>query len=154
MFLYRVCHNRYRDDLSGNGAKIHGGRWNSPGFPVVYTSSTKSLAVLECLANTPAVVLQNNFVVLTIETQGGFSIYEIVPKDLPADWRQFPAPAYLARLGDKWLKSGVNLLLQVPSVVIPSEFNYLINPLHPGAEKVKILAIEELLLDTRIREQL
>lgn len=154
MFLYRVCHNRYRNDLTGNGAKIHGGRWNSPGFPVVYTSSAKSLAVLECLTNTPVVVLQNNFVVLTIEAQGEFSIDGIIPKNLPANWRQFPAPEYLARLGNRWLERGVNLLLEVPSVVIPSEYNYLINPLHPDAGKVKIFATEELLLDTRIGEQL
>jgi RES domain-containing protein len=154
MFLYRVCRDQYVHELSGNGSKIHGGRWNSPGESAVYASSTKSLAVLECLTNTPPGILQNDFSILTLEVTGEVGIDEISLKNLPANWNKYPAPINLAKMGDKWLVSGKNLLLKIPSAVITDEYNYIINPLHRDMKKIKIAAIEKLNLDQRISEQL
>ncbi len=154
MFLYRVCRNQYSHDLSGNGSKIHGGRWNSPGVPAIYTSSSKSLAVLESLTNTPPGILQDDFSILTLEVTGKAAIDEISIKNLPGNWNKYPAPVNIVKTGDKWLLSGKTTLLKVPSAVIPSEFNFIINPLHPGMKKIKIVAIEKLNLDQRISEQL
>jgi len=154
MFLYRVCRNKYIDDLSGAGSRIHGGRWNNPGIPAVYTSGSKSLAVLESLTNTPPAILQNDFSILTLELTGKFAIDELLIKQLPRNWNKYPAPVNLAKLGDKWLLRAKSLLLKIPSVVIPSEYNYVINPLHPDIRKVKIIAIEKLALDNRIADQL
>jgi RES domain-containing protein len=61
MYLYSVVRNKYLYDLSGAGSKLFGGRWNSPGIPPLYTSASKSLAVLEGLTNTPPAILQNDF---------------------------------------------------------------------------------------------
>ncbi len=154
MFLYRVCRNQYAHDLSGKGSKIHGGRWNSPGIPAIYTSSSKSLAVLEILTNTPPGILQNGFSILELEITGKPSVDEISIKNLPRNWNKYPAPINIAKRGDKWLLGEKNLLLKAPSVVIPSEFNFIINPFHPDIKKVKIVAIEKLNLDERISEEL
>ena len=142
------------NDLSGTGSRIHGGRWNNPGIPALYTSGSKSLAVLESLTNTPPAILQNDFSILTLEVSGKFVIDELLIKQLPGNWYTYPAPAGLAKLGDTWLLQLKSLMLKVPSAIIPSEYNYIVNPLHPDIKKVKVIAIEKLALDSRIPEQL
>ena len=154
MLLYRVCHTQFANDLSGTGSRIYGGRWNSPGIPAVYTSGSKSLAVLESLTSSPPNILKNYFSILTIKIGGKFFIDEILEKNLPKDWNVFPAPAWLVRLGDKWLKEGKSLLVKLPSAIISSESNYVINPAHVDFKKVKIIFIEKLELDKRIISQL
>ncbi len=151
MLLYRVCRSKYKSDLSGNGAKIHGGRWNSPGIAAVYTSSHKSLAVLESLVHTPPAILRNDFMIITLEVQGRVPVTIFRLQDLPDNWSQYPAPPVLVKTGDRWLKNMKSLLLKVPSVIIPSEYNYVINPVHLQITKVKIIAEEKLALDARIR---
>jgi RES domain-containing protein len=150
MYLYRVVRNKYLYDLSGAGSKLFGGRWNSPGIPALYTSTSKSLAVLESLTNTPPAILQNDFSILFVEIKGKILALEFHEKDLPKNWKVYPAPINLTKLGDKWLLARKKLLLKVPSVVIPSEFNYIINPLHKDMNKVKIIAAEKLELDGRV----
>jgi RES domain-containing protein len=150
MYLYRVVRQKYLYDLSGNGSKLFGGRWNSPGIPALYTSASKSLAVLEALTNAPPAILQNDFSILILEIAGKVLIDEFQEKDLPKNWKTYPAPVNLAKLGDKWLVAKKRLLLKVPSVVISSEYNFVINPLHKDMKKVKIIASERLELDTRV----
>ena len=150
MYLYRVVRNKYLYDLSGAGSKLFGGRWNSPGIPALYTSASKSLAVLESLTNTPPAILQNDFSILIVEITGKVVAHEFHEKGLPKNWKIYPAPINLAKLGDKWLLAQKKLLIKVPSVVIPSEFNYIINPLHKDMNKVKIIAAEKLELDGRV----
>lgn len=150
MYLFRVVRDRYLLDLSGTGSKLFGGRWNSPGIPALYTSASRSLAVLESLTNTPPAILKNDFSILILEITGRILTDEFYEKDLPGNWKTYPAPINLARLGDKWLMTRKKLLLKVPSVVISSEFNFIINPLHKDMKKVKIIAAEKLELDTRV----
>jgi RES domain-containing protein len=154
MLVFRVCRNIYAKDLSGNGARINGGRWNSPGVAAIYTSGSKSLAVLENLTNTPPAILQNDFSILTIGISGKISIDEITLKELPFNWNIYPVPVNVSKMGDQWLLSVKSLLLKVPSVIIPSEYNYVINPLHPDMSKLKIKKTEKLELDKRIAENL
>jgi RES domain-containing protein len=154
MLLYRVCRTQFANDLSGTGSRIYGGRWNSPGIAAVYTSESKSLAVLESLTNTPPGILINYFSILTIEISGKFFIDEIPEESLPGNWNEFPAPGILARLGDKWLKEGQNLLLKIPSAIITSESNFIINPVLIDLKKVKIISTQKLELDKRIITQL
>ena len=150
MYLYRVVRNKYLYDLSGAGSKLFGGRWNSPGIPALYTSASKSLAVLESLTNTPPAILQNDFSILILEIQGKVLSDEFHEKDLPKNWKTYPAPVNLIQLGNKWLLAGKKLLVKVPSAVITSEFNFIINPLHRDMKKVKIAAAEKLELDARV----
>ncbi|MDP4264006.1 MAG: RES domain-containing protein [Bacteroidota bacterium] len=154
MYLYRVVRHKYLYDLSGNGSKLFGGRWNSPGIPALYTSASKSLAVLESLTNTPPAILQNDFSILILEITGKILADEFQEKDLPKNWKVYPAPVNLAKMGDKWLLARRRLLLKVPSVVIPSEYNFIINPLHKDRKRVKIIAAERLELDTRVADNM
>jgi RES domain-containing protein len=75
---------------------------------------------------------------------------EFHEKDMPKNRKAYPAPVNLAKLGDKWLLARKKLLLKVPSVIIPSEFNFIINPLHEDMKKVKISTVEKLELDGRV----
>lgn len=154
MKLYRSCSFKYLHDLSGAGARINGGRWNSVGKAALYTSESKSLAILEVLANTPLAILRANFSILTLEITGSFSTDEYTLSDLPAGWNAYPVPVSVTRMGDRWLTAGKALLLKVPSVIVPSEYNVIVNPMHPDFSKVKIAATEKLVIDKRIEEHL
>jgi RES domain-containing protein len=154
MIVYRVCLDVYANDLTGNGARIHGGRWNSPGVPALYTSASQSLAILETLTTTPPAILQQNFLLLAIEVPAKSPVRKITLKELPRNWNVYPVPVNVQKTGDKWLQSGKALLLKIPSVIVPAEFNYIINPLHPDSHKLKIIASQKLYLDKRITGQL
>ena len=154
MKLYRSCSFKYLHDLSGAGARINGGRWNSVGRAALYTSESKSLAILEVLANTPLAILRANFSILTLEITGSFSTDEYTLSDLPAGWNAYPVPVSVTRMGDRWLTAGKTLLLKVPSVIVPSEHNVIVNPMHPDFSKIKITATEKLVIDKRIEGHL
>lgn len=154
MNIYRVCLDVYANDLSGNGARIYGGRWNSPGIPALYTSASQSLAILESLTNTPPAILQENFVLLTIEVPAKASARKMELKDLPRNWNVYPVPVNVQKTGDRWLQSGKELLLKIPSVIVPAEFNYIINPMHPDHHKLKVIASHKLHLDKRMTAHL
>ncbi len=154
MKLYRSCSFKYLHDLSGAGARINGGRWNSVGRAALYTSESKSLAIPEVLANTPLAILRANFSILTLEITGSFLTDEYTLSDLPAGWNAYPVPVSVTRMGDRWLTAGKTLLLKVPSVILPSEYNFIVNPNHPHFSKIKIKATEKLVIDKRIEEHL
>ena len=147
---YRICNNKYSDDLSGNGAKIYGGRWNSKGTPVIYLSGSKSLAVLELLVHTSINLLPPNLTLITLTIPEKVKIKEYKIKDLPDNWRIYPSPIQTQIFGDKWLKSNESLILKIPSVIIPSEYNILLNPNHDDIKKIKIVRKERFELDKRL----
>jgi RES domain-containing protein len=118
----------------GEGARRSGGRWNSAGTAVVYTSGSLALALVETLVHLPAGLLPA-YTALPIEFDDGLVI-ALSDADLPRDWRTQPAPASTKALGDRWVADRRSALLRVPSVVVPTEFNYLVNPLHPDAAQV------------------
>jgi RES domain-containing protein len=121
--------------FTGEGAAKTGGRWNSRGVAVVYTSSTKSLATLESLVHLNPPV---TFKYVAFPIQFDDALVEIFPdKNLPADWRNEPPPPATKAIGDDWVKTARSALLALPSV-ITGETNYLINPAHSGFGKIKI----------------
>lgn len=155
MELYRITQEKYADDLSGNGARLYGGRWNSEGLFAVYTSSSRSLALLETLAHTPAKMLQEkNYMLITLAVPGTVKPEIIDKEKLSIGWDAPDTRPLTKKLGDKFLKANNRLLLAVPSVLIPEEMNYVINPLHQDMKKVKIIHKEKLRLDKRIEGRL
>lgn len=137
MILYRITNARYADDLSGNGARLYGGRWNGEGKPMVYLASSRSLAVVESLVHIVATNIPNDFVMLTIEAPDDFLT---IPENvLPDNWNEYPEQHVLKQIGNSFLKRNEHLLLKVPSALVPEEFNYLMNPLHAKAAKVKVI---------------
>jgi len=116
--------------FTGEGARLYGGRWNSPGVPVVYTAANQSLAVLEVLVGLEDVSALPRFVLFKVEF--GEELAEtLADGDLPRDWRANPPPRSTQRLGDAWAVGARSVALSVPSAVVPAERVYLLNPRHP-----------------------
>lgn len=152
MEVYRISRQKYIRDLSGEGARIHGGRWNHKGHSVLYTSEYESLATLEILVHTPINSLPQDLWLLTLYIPDNVSAETIERNSLPSDWRTYPAPNKLADLGTRWIRQSSSLTLSVPSVITSSESNILINPHHPEFSNLEIKDIREFKLDGRLIE--
>jgi len=125
-----------------------GGRWNSKGIPLLYTSEHISLAVLEMLVNTQFKDYSISLDLLMIQIPVTASLSEINIKKIKKDWiEDF---GYTAFMGDEFIKDKQSLLLKVPSAVITEEHNYLINPLHADFKKIKILETRSFKTDERL----
>jgi RES domain-containing protein len=124
--------------FSGEGARIAGGRWSMRGTRTVYLSSSLSLAAVETLLFTGQAALGIPYVVFRIEIPDDVAISDFPISKLPTSWRVEPAPESVKRIGSDWIAAGKGVLLQVPSVVIPQEWNYLANPAHPDFAKLRI----------------
>lgn len=153
MELYRICRSR-NADLTGKGSKIAGGRWNSKGHAVIYSSENRSLAILELLSHFTDYIIPDDLVLLTILLPSDLNIKEIKPAMLPKNWKMYPAPIRLAEIGDEWLDRNDTLILKVPSVIIVNEYNYLINPSHKDIVKVKIARKEKFIVDERLQKKI
>jgi RES domain-containing protein len=148
MLLYRIAKCTYINDLSGTGARLYGGRWNSIGRPVVYMASSRALAVLEVLVHLPPTLIPDNFCQITFEVPDDVQTLNV--KSLPANWQEYPEPSILKNMGDAFLKANKHLLLKVPSAVVKEEYNYLLNPAHPGIASVKAIDQQPFNFDERL----
>jgi len=150
MKLYRISTTEHIGDLTGTGAKIYGGRWNNPGYPVIYTSSSRSLAALEFLVHVPMALAPAELSIIEIHIKKSVSKKKIKPGKLPKNWKTYPAPEKLAEIGTHRLQQKTSLLLEIPSAVVGKELNVLINPLHPEANKISIAKVEKFSFDPRL----
>ena len=142
MILYRFSRKEHGGDLSGKGAELYGGRWNSKGVPVTYCSESRALAVTEIVAYTPPGLIPEGYVLNIIETPDDPSLHCSIPLiDLPKDWKKYPHRKETKQLGDTYLKDLNCLIVQVPSALVEGEFNYLISPRHSEFPKVKVLEV-------------
>jgi RES domain-containing protein len=142
MIAWRLCRRPYAD-LSGEGARIFGGRWNSHGRPVVYLAEHPALAALELRVHLdlPLELLPEDFVLMRVDVPDG-------PLAEPA------APADTVAIGDAWLNKGSSASLRVPSVLVPHAWNVLVNPRHADAARAEIQAIEPFRFDPRLWQPL
>jgi RES domain-containing protein len=135
---WRILKSRHASTaFDGEGARLYGGRWNSPGTPMVYTSSTISLAVLEVLVHLQKANLLSSYSLIS----AGFDdalVERLDHSRLPDGWRAYPAPSELQRIGEEWAQSQRSAVLEVPSVIVELEINYLLNPAHPDSSSVVI----------------
>ncbi len=145
---YRLVARRFMADaFTGQGARVWGGRWNPAGVGVVYTSGTLSLASLEFLAHfdtgadLPDLVSYRLLFEEPLVTDIG---------KLPADWRQIPSPASTQQLGNLWWKNQRSAVLRVPSVIIPGEDNFVLNPTHPDFKTITIESPQSFSIDPRL----
>lgn len=127
--LVRPAYGSAAHAFSGEGARRHGGRWNSPGRAVVYTSLHLSLAVLETLAHADRRRFERDYVVFEVRVPHAL-VLEVRDHDLPPDWRARPVSAGARAIGDAWLEQRASAALSVPSVLIPHERNLLLDPGH------------------------
>ncbi|WP_316850991.1 RES family NAD+ phosphorylase [Pedobacter agri] len=149
MILYRISNCKYARDISGTGAKMFGGRWNSVGTPMHYMAENRALAALEVLVNIDN-VSDTSQLCLSIFELSDESIEFCNLNQLPKNWRSYPSSFELQKIGDEFVKTNNYLLLRVPSAIIEDEFNFLMNVNHPLAENIKILEIKPFSFDNRL----
>lgn len=150
MIVYRIGSTRYANDLTGEGARLHGGRWNHKLTPCVYTSESRSLAVLEYTVNVNVYDIPRALSMTTLEINAT-TILELTTAQLPGDWQASPAPASTKDFGTQLLKQAKYPVIKIPSAVIPDEFNYLLNPLHRESQYFSIIDIRDFIYDVRIK---
>lgn len=134
--------------FSGEGAAKFGGRWNSRFVPVVYASHTLSLAALEALVHLiPPFTFR--YVAVRIEFDDDL-VESVSMKTLPADWRAEPPSSSTRLIGDAWVAAARSPILAVPSILIPVETNYVINPAHPEFKRLSIAKAQPFAFDSRL----
>jgi len=152
MKVYRIEREKYLlQTLSGIGASLHSSsRWNSEGTRIVYTSQSRSLAMLEALVHLDSSDLPSDRFVVEIIIPDNVRISTLSKKTLPKNWYQNPADKSSQLIGDSFIISSTAAVLKVPSAIVPEEFNYLINPMHPDAKRIKISRKTKLAFDPRL----
>ncbi len=149
---WRVARRRYcerpHEPFDGIGASLSGGRWNSPKTLVAYASSSLSLATLEYLAHIDREDIPADIIRVSITFDD--SDVETMREPYPAGWNQVAPPAAARRVGDDWVRESRSLVLAVPSVLVPIEANFLINPSHPRRAHATVGELEDYPLDTRL----
>lgn len=150
MLVYRVGRTKHASDLSGEGAKINGGRWNRKSIPCLYTSESRALSLLEYTVNVNIEEIPRALSTVVIEIPES-EILIITEGSLPGNWKQFPVPSTTQDFGSHLLKTAKKSVIKIPSSVITEEYNYLLNPLHLNSKKFKIVSITDLIYDLRIK---
>ncbi|WP_118182514.1 RES family NAD+ phosphorylase [Paraburkholderia phosphatilytica] len=142
------------DDLSGEGAKQTGGRWNRPGAAVLYCASSIALAALETVVHWNAEGLPLNRYLVRIDVPDDIlhAATTVTAAAAPVGWDAIPEGKVSLDLGDNWLGAKKSAILRVPSVIVPEEFNILVNPLHPDAVAVTACKLRKWIYDSRIRQ--
>ncbi len=149
MLVYRLAAKQYIRDTSGTGARLFGGRWNRKGTPLLYTSEHCSLALLEVIVHTPQKLIPDSMHLLKLFIPDDSPIGMIREDDLPGSWRQYPAPNILAEKGTHWALENETVALRVPSVLVPDEWNLLLNPNHSNFAGIRIESISPFQIDSR-----
>jgi RES domain-containing protein len=136
--------------FDGEGARRYGSRWTRKGLPVVFASATLSLAALEAFVHTDSDLAPVDLVAIPIEIDPRVEIDTVDVDDLPKDWRSYPAPPELAVLGDRWRRTARTAVLSIPSVVIPHERNFVLNPAHEDFARLEAGRAEPFSFDPRM----
>lgn len=144
MLVYRISNSKYASDLSGRGAFLYGGRWNSEGVSALYTSENRSLALLELMVHTPAKLLAlGDYTILTIRLSSENPLVEapdpnLIGRDASRQW------------GDAFLTGSTKLAFKSPSIIMPKENNIIINPRHKSQNSINLMNLEVLKFDERL----
>lgn len=151
---WRIIDGRHLGDdprtaFSGEGARLYGGRWNGRGTAVAYVASSRALALLEVLVHLASTRALLRYVLIPITFDA--SVVEELPEGaLPEGWRTHPAPPATQAVGDAWVREERSPVLRVPSVLLPAEANYLVNPRHPAFGTLEVGAPEAFVPDERL----
>jgi RES domain-containing protein len=150
VIVYRIGRTKHARDLTGEGARLYGGRWNRRLTACLYTSESRALAVLEYTVNVNIDDIPRALSITTLDIPV-HSLRELAVKELPGDWMEAPAPTSTKEFGTALLQHAEYLVLKIPSAVIPAEYNYIINPAHKDSGKVAIVEVQDFVYDIRIK---
>ena len=149
---FRITQNRFaRAAFDGEGARLYGGRWNSPGTAMVYLASSISLATLELLVHTDDfTTIAGNYCIIEVEFDQSL-VLKPPARELPMHWDSHVVSPATQLYGDHWAQGLASVVLEVPSAVVPAESVFLLNPRHKDFAKVEIGAAAHLRIDQRLR---
>ena len=149
MIVYRLTKEKYKDELSGRGAELYGGKWNNKGYQIIYTGESRALCTTEVAVHIPLGIVPQDYFLQSIQLPK-LKLCEIQEQNLDKDWRNFPHEISTKLVGDNFIKENRFLIMKVPSAVIQDEYSYLINPNHKQYSKVKLLKVEPFKFDNRL----
>ncbi len=153
MRVYRITKEKYAQDLSGEGARLYGGRWNRRGTSMLYTAGNSSLAILEKLVHIPQYVFPKDLKITVLEFPDTMTIDSLTLNDLPEDWIFRSEHPKVLDLGDQFITQSEFLCLKVPSAINPVDENILINPKHPDFSKVSVIGELSMTFDKRLLKE-
>lgn len=148
MIVYRITKSKHASDISGTGAALFPGRWNQKGTPVIYTGQSIEIALLENIVHAPPMIIPD-LAILTIEIPDD-SILELKISDLPSNWSNYPAPTILSQIGQEWVNLGKEISLKIPSCIIHTSHNYILNCQHTDFSRVKVIDHSKFYFDPRL----
>lgn len=134
--------------FSGEGARLVGGRWNLAGTPLVYTSESLSLAALETFVHLQPVDKRIRYVWFQVTIPANVAIDKLA--SIPKSWRDSPPSEATQSAGSRWAKQAAAPALRVPSILVPGEYNLLLNPLHPQFKRLKMSKPQPFEFDGRL----
>ncbi len=151
MRVFRLARKPFsRSPLDGRGGLFAAGRWHTPRRLVVYTSSSLALASLEVLVHCELDVLPTDLFAIEMSIPENIKIRRVEQSRMPRTWRKYPAPRVLQDMGNSWIDSESSCVLEVPSAVVPSESNFLINPKHSDIGRIEIVRRFNFRFDARL----
>ena len=150
MLVYRIGKTRHATDLSGEAARLYGGRWNHKLTACIYTSESRALAVLEYTVNVNIEAIPRSLSITVIEIPSS-SIFTLTENKLPGNWKESPAPGDTKDFVTQLLKAAKTAIIKIPSAIISQECNYLLNPAHINSKAFKIVEVSDFVYDVRIK---
>ena len=145
MILFRCTLKKWAADVSGQGAFLYGGRWNTPGHYLIYTAENNLLAALEVAVRIPLTQISTDYIMLPVHISDKEEMYE--PR-LPKDWNR--KYEFTQHIGNNFIENNKALVMKVPSALMNNTHNYLINPKHKNFGKVKVGKPQSLIFDERL----
>lgn len=150
MQIWRLCRAKFAAQaFNGEGARRFGGRWNSPGVPMVYASSSLALAAIELFVHLEPNLQPDDMVAIAATLPEGEPAEKLAPETLPADWWTDDFEP-LRAIGDTWIREKRSLAIEVPSAALRVEWNVLLNPLHPRIAEIQIEKPQPFHFDARM----
>ncbi|HQZ81736.1 MAG TPA: RES family NAD+ phosphorylase [Pyrinomonadaceae bacterium] len=150
MEAFRLARRKYATPLSGIGAALKGGRWNSIGVEMLYLASNRSLAMAEVAVHLTLATVPSDLVMVTVAIPDDISMKTVAMSRLPTNWNEFPYPAVARKVGDDFVREGKACILKIPSAVTMGDHNLLVNPHHAEFKRLKASSIDPFPLDRRI----
>lgn len=150
MRVFRLIRRKYGIELSGKGAAISGNRWNSKGTELIYTADSRALAMAEVAVHLSLSILPKDYMMVEINIPESVSVGSLSVEKLPMNWNSFPHLLDTQLVGDEFVSERRACVLKVPSAVVPGDFNFLINPLHPEFPQIEIVGQENFPFDSRL----
>jgi RES domain-containing protein len=150
MRVWRIGRLTDPEKLAGIGGLYVSGRFHTRGHRILYTSATPSLAALEVLVHVDPALAPAGLGLLEIDVPDDIAVETVDPASLTPNWQAYPAPPELQEYGSRWLDDCRTALLSVPSAIIPEEQNYLINPEHSDAARMRVIAERPFAFDPRL----